>query len=343
MGQDRAPDRAVDLAAGVVGGQALEPGVDDGAHGGGQRGQVRAVADRHRPDVVQATAGQVGEVVGAVLPGVEDHRHLRAAAGAPGRGGDRLVSPAELVDHRRELGDVRLVAGVGMPGQRDPAVTGDHQAQPDQPQVAAFLLRLAPLRDRGLRVRGGDEGREVGHVQRHRGDIDPADLDQPQRDRLADPLQLLRGDRVHGVPEPPVVQGAGTDLGEPVRGGGLPPVRERRLRTRGHQPVQRRQRQVGARRQRQPGRAGPDHLVDDARHTQLGQHPPGRGDVPEPQVPGAVRHDRALAGIQQRRHLGGRAHVPLRDHPRLAVHAGHLPQVPVGLAADLLRVQTRHI
>ena len=36
----------------------------------------------------------------------------------------------------------------------------------------------------------------------------PADLDQPQRDRLADALQLLRGDRVHGVPEPPVVQGA---------------------------------------------------------------------------------------------------------------------------------------
>ena len=153
VGQDRPPLRAVGLAAGVAGGQPAEPVlVDDAAGGGGQGGQVRAVAGGHRPDVVQPGAGQVGEVVLGVLPGVEDHRHVRGAGRDPGRGADRLVLAEQLVDHGGELGDVGPVAGVGVPGQRDPAVPGDHQAQADQPQVGAFLLGLAPLRDRRLAV-----------------------------------------------------------------------------------------------------------------------------------------------------------------------------------------------
>jgi hypothetical protein len=139
------------------------------------------------------------------------------------------VLAAKLADHRGKLGDVRAVTGVGVPAERDPAVAGDHQSQADQPQVAPFLLRLAPLRDRGLLVRRGDEGSEVGHVQRHRGHVDPGELDQPQREPVTDPLQLLEGDRVHRVPEPAMVQRPSRDLGEPVGCGGLPPVRERRL------------------------------------------------------------------------------------------------------------------
>ena len=54
---------AVDLAAGVEGGQPAEPVlINDAAGRGGQGGQVRAVRGRDRPDVVQAGAGQVGEV-----------------------------------------------------------------------------------------------------------------------------------------------------------------------------------------------------------------------------------------------------------------------------------------
>ena len=71
-------------------------------------------------------------------------------------------------EHLRELGDVRLAAGVGMRKQRDAAVPGDHQAQADQPQVRAFLLGLAALRDRHPGVAGVDEGGEIRHVQRHR-------------------------------------------------------------------------------------------------------------------------------------------------------------------------------
>ena len=155
VGQDRAALGAVDLAAGVVGGQPAEPVLHRRRCALLAGRAVRSGQSRGRAPTrcSAARAGQVREVGLAVLPGVEDHRHVRGRRRDPGRGADRLVAAAQLVDHGRELGDVGLVAGVGMPGQRDPAVPGDDQAQPDQPQVAAFLLGLAPLRDRGLAVR----------------------------------------------------------------------------------------------------------------------------------------------------------------------------------------------
>jgi hypothetical protein len=60
----------------------------------------------------QAGARQVGEVVLAVLPGVEDDGHVRGGRRAGG-GADRLVPGAELADQGGELGDVGPVAGVG--------------------------------------------------------------------------------------------------------------------------------------------------------------------------------------------------------------------------------------
>ena len=51
MGEDRPAPGAVDDAAGVIGGQLAEPVlIDDGAHGGGHREQVTAVAGGHRPE-----------------------------------------------------------------------------------------------------------------------------------------------------------------------------------------------------------------------------------------------------------------------------------------------------
>ena len=58
---------------------------------------------------------------------------LRAAGGVPGD---------QLVDHGGELGDVGPVTGVGVGDQRDAAVAGDHQAEPDQAQVGRFCLAL---------------------------------------------------------------------------------------------------------------------------------------------------------------------------------------------------------
>ena len=69
VGQDGAPLGAVDHPAGVAGGQPAEPVlIHDRAFGGGQPGQVRAVAGGHRPDVVQARGGEVREVRLGVLP-----------------------------------------------------------------------------------------------------------------------------------------------------------------------------------------------------------------------------------------------------------------------------------
>jgi hypothetical protein len=106
-----------------------------------------------------------------------------------GGGADRLVPGAELADQGGELGDVGPVARVGPPGQRDAAVAGNDQAQPDQPQVGALLLGLAALRDRRLAVRRVDEGGEVGQVQRHRRAVQLERLHDRQRDTVADLLQ----------------------------------------------------------------------------------------------------------------------------------------------------------
>lgn len=63
-----------------------------------------------------------------------------AAAGGAGGGGQSCVSCGEQVDHRRELGDVGAVAGVGVRHQRCPGVASDDHPQTDQPPVRALLL-----------------------------------------------------------------------------------------------------------------------------------------------------------------------------------------------------------
>jgi hypothetical protein len=58
---------------------------------------------------------------------------FRCGAGA----GSVYYPGGQNADHDRELGDVGLVTGADM---RDPAVPGDNEAQPDQPQIGALLL-----------------------------------------------------------------------------------------------------------------------------------------------------------------------------------------------------------
>ena len=214
MGQDRPALGAVDLAAGVVGGQSSEAVlIDDGTGAGGQPGQASAVGGGHRPDVAQVRPGQVGEVGSGVLPGVEHHRHLGGLL--PAGGADRGMPGGQDADHGGELGDVGLVAGVGVPGQRNAAVPGDDQAQADQAQVGALLLGLPALGDRGALVAGIDEGGEVGHVQGDRGAVHAGRADDGQRDPVADFTQFLQADGVHRVPEPAMIQRRRADPGEP--------------------------------------------------------------------------------------------------------------------------------
>ncbi|MGH4009500.1 MAG: lanthionine synthetase LanC family protein [Pseudonocardiaceae bacterium] len=59
-------------------------------------------------------------------------------------------------------------------------------------------------------------------------------------------------------------------------------------------------------------------------------------------MPGPPGHHRSLPGVEQRGDVGRGSQVALRDHLRLALHPGHLPQVPVRLPVDHLLVQARH-
>ncbi len=136
-----------------------------------------------------------------------------------------MAGPQE-VDHGGELGDVGAVAGVGVGDQRDTAVAGDDQAEPDQTQIGAFLFGLAALGDRRLGVAGVDVGGEVGHVQRQRGQVEVEGLDHGHGEPVLDLGELLQGDRVHRIPEPAMVQYHRGNPGEPVRRGGFPPVLE---------------------------------------------------------------------------------------------------------------------
>jgi hypothetical protein len=174
------------------------------------------------------------------------------------------------------------------------------------------------------------------------GDIHTELLHDPHRHAVLDLSQLLQGERVHRLPKLPVIQHPGRNPGEPIRGGGTPPVRERRLRARGHNPVQRRQRRVRAGRRARIRAPRPEHRIDDAGHVQPGRHAPDRGDTTEGQMTGPLRQDRVLARVQQRLDLRRAAQVALRRRLRLAFHPRHLTQVPVRLPADYLLVQARH-
>ena len=172
-----------------------------------------------RPDEPDPVRLDDGVVVAAVLPGVIDH-------------GQRLdpahqvaVAGHQLVDDRDELGDVGPVAGIGVADHRHPAVAGDHQRQPDQPQVGAFLFGLAALRDRRALVAGVDEGGEVGHVQHQPGQVQPELGDHPPSQPGLDRAQLALAEAVHRVPEPAVIQRGAAQLHPSRPGRGLPTSR----------------------------------------------------------------------------------------------------------------------
>ncbi len=113
----------------VVGAQAVE-GRDRTVVGAGDVQQVRVVRGRQRPDVAQLGVDELGEVGLGVLPGVEDDGQ-RAGLAAEG-----AVAAGQLVDHGAELGDVGLVAGVGVGDQGDAAVSDSDSGVVDRPGSA---------------------------------------------------------------------------------------------------------------------------------------------------------------------------------------------------------------
>jgi hypothetical protein len=197
-----------------------------------------------------------------------------------------------------------------------------------------LLLGLAALGQRGAGVGRVDERGEVGHVQREGGDVQIERGDGPQGDPPLDLGQRPGPQLAGGVPVAAGVQGRGRDLDQAVPGRSGPPVGEGALGAGVDDPVQRGQRQVGPHRGARVGAPGAGDLVDDLDDSQLLDHAPGRGQVPERQVlcprghPGGAGHRLA--------DLGGGAQVGLLDDPGLAVHAGRGGQVVVRVPLDLL-------
>ena len=125
VGEHASVGQAECLDAAVVGAEPVELG-DGVVVGVGDGQQIGVVGGGQRADVVQLRFGELGEVRFGVLPGVEDDGQR------PGCGAQRAVAAGQFIDHGGELGDVGLVAGVGVGEQGDAAVAGDDQAEADQ-------------------------------------------------------------------------------------------------------------------------------------------------------------------------------------------------------------------
>src|ERR1019366_3936101 len=149
------------------------------------------------------------------------------------------VAGGQFVEYLTKLGDVGAVPGVGVAGDRDGAVAGDDQGEPDQSQVVSFLFGVAAFGDRGSVACGVDERREVRHVQCQPGQVQAELGGHRGGDSGFGGGELGGVQVVHGVPEPAVVGRGDGNLGEPRAGGGGPPLLEGKLAARGDDPVQR--------------------------------------------------------------------------------------------------------
>jgi len=218
--------------------------------------------------------------------------------------------------------------------QRDAAVAGDDQAEPDQTKIGAFLFRPAALCDRGTGVGGVDVGRQVRHVQHQRGQIQPELGDHSSTNTSFDLDQHVGVDGVHCRPESAVIQRRLGHWYPSIPSGGCPPIGETEFRARSNNPVQRRETDVGPNRNRSIRTAGADHVVDDAGYIKALQHRPHCCDITETEMTGAFRHPHRA--VHRGFDIGCFTQVALGDDLRFPVDPGHLAQVKVGLSVDHL-------
>ncbi|HWG63796.1 MAG TPA: hypothetical protein VG253_19070 [Streptosporangiaceae bacterium] len=223
-------DLGLHLLPGLAGPAAGEAGADLGelamglgeglVRNGEQPGVIRG---GQRADEGKRRAVEQLVVAAGVLPGVVDEGEAVALAIVAVRE-QRREAGDKLVDHRLELGDIGLVARVGVADQGDAAVGGHHQTEPADAQVVSLLLGVSALRDRGTLVGRVDPGGEVRHIEHEAREVDRERLDHGRDDATLDLLEAILADRVHRLPEPPVVERPGRQAQPPVTGGLVPPV-----------------------------------------------------------------------------------------------------------------------
>ena len=225
------------------------------------REQLRVVRRRQQADEVQRCTPEQLVVVLRVLAGVVDERELVLTATVLALAEQVLEAGEELLDQHRELGDVGAVTGIGVRDERDASVGRHDQAEPDDAEVSALLLRTAALGDRGTVVGRGDLGRKVRHVEHEARQVDGEDLDHAGDHPPLDLFEMSLADRVHRVPRAPVVEGVAGQAQPAVTGGLGHLVANAEPGARVGDPVEGRQRDVGAHRRRCVVAAGADHTA----------------------------------------------------------------------------------
>jgi len=167
--------------------------------------EVGMVRRRQRSDEVQRLTIEQLVVVFGVLSGVIDQGKLCTVA-ASAIGQKPFKARDELGHHHRELGNVGLVARIGVADERDGSVGGHHKPEADDAQVRPLLLGVPPLSDRGARIARIDPGGEVGHVEHETGQVHRERLEHRGDDPALDLFDLVFSDRVHCFPKALVVE-----------------------------------------------------------------------------------------------------------------------------------------
>jgi len=240
-----------------------------------------------------------------------------------------------------KLGGVVPVSRIDLMKQRNVKVPGDQQGQPDNPQVRALLLALAPLGEGRSRVEGVDGGEKIGCVVEKTGQIDLEAIDQRPGQVLFDGADLFGVEVAHVIPEPLARKLAGGHRKEPAKNGPSVPIGQGGLALGREAAVDGRQGDIGA--DADPLVPFPGVTVDRPDDIEL------LGQVIQSGRGGEVRqNDRLRFG-----RLGGSAHGPgdvlglaeilLPDDFGFAVDSPALAGVPIGVAADdFFRHADRH-
>ena len=240
-----------------------------------------------------------------------------------GRLGEQAVQArAERREDRREGGGIGPRPLVEHVAERQLAVVGHDQGEPELAQVMAPLFTVAPLREHAPAIGRREVREEIGRVvgEDLRRDVLGGEdaLDQP----LLDGRDRLEGDDVHLVPEMLAGQRVGGHAQPARQGGGRRPLGDGPLAARMTQPRNRRRGQGRADGQA-VARPGPparrrQRDIDLCGHLKfLGKLPQGVHRAAAYRV-----HADPIGGLQPREQVIGSAQMGQRPNGGPAIRAG---------------------
>jgi hypothetical protein len=165
-------------------------------HGLARNGQqIGVLGGNQRTDKVQSTMVHKFEVLGRVVALVEDQGDLTNLLR------ERAAAFEQLLGHTVKGHGIGLIAGVGVMKQRDFAIGGDQNGQPQEAKVVVPLFAMAALRQLGTQVETVQEGKEVGGVKQQTAQIQAETGNGGVGQILFDGGHLFATDPLHVVPK----------------------------------------------------------------------------------------------------------------------------------------------